>query len=150
MPKINSIKLKKPTDKFKKVSYRPWDLEGNQTAIRDTPLDALDDKNNQSTVLQTEDFEKTIRYLHGIQKEIIIYLCKNIDNVDNNYAYTKAISSNEMASNLDESKTSLSSSLYRLKKKNLVQSYENKTGRGGFASFMLDKSFYEFVKTTQL
>lgn len=137
MPRIDELQNKKQK-KFNKVSYRPWDTE-----LEDTQQPKLQDKEKQQIDINREfsyiDIEDKICGLYGVQKNILIFLAKNIKTEDNTYCYTNHISHKEIMDSLHSSRACISSSLTRLKTKEFIYSVANKPGRGGFALYKIPK-----------
>ncbi|OJX08959.1 MAG: hypothetical protein BGO76_06420 [Caedibacter sp. 38-128] len=157
MPTIDELKLKSRSKKFEKVSYRPWEIDV-ETSKTPTSIDHKEEQNSSKdtlnhTGLPSEnniDFTKTLRALYGLQKNILFYLCNKISHEDSQYAYTFAFSVHDLVEYTRSTKNSIASSLLRLKQKNLISAHENKPGRGGFASYRINKDFCKFLRQNSI
>jgi hypothetical protein len=168
MPLISDISKKTKT-RFQKKSYRPWDDElsevenskiddnpnklSNKTNIEsDRTNEASYNKANQSSLLSkdngnyfdTLDLKKELRNLFGAQKIIVQYLLNQIEENDNEYFFTKAISMDEFTTECKLPQNTIKGMLQKLKNKRLIEAYENKPGRGGYARYKFNKIVYSF------
>lgn len=157
MPTIDDLKLKNRSKKFEKISYRPWEFENNNPQGKPTnPITDRPEPENKLVTQETtshevsNDFAKILRSLFGIQKNIMFFLCNKISHEDNHYAYTFAFSAHDIVDYTRSTKNSIASSLLRLKQKNLIATHENKPGRGGFASYKLDKELCKFLRKNSI
>jgi hypothetical protein len=145
MPRIDDLKNKKQKV-FKKVSYRPWDTELEDTQRSEPQSPVPQNKESVPEKIKNEfsceDVKKEICGLYGVQKNILIFLAKNTSTEDDSYCYTNHISHKEIMDHVHSSRASISSSLTRLKTKGLVYSVANKPGRGGFALYKIPKEIY--------
>lgn len=154
MPKIDTLNLKKETKKFKKVAYRPWEMEEDlEKGIPPSPP-VLVENFSPSDKLHTQnkvpldnnsDAKKALRFIHGLQKDILVFLCQNVETIEKEEVYTSPLSIQSISEFINTSRASISCSLTRLKSKGLLSPYESKTGRGGFASYKISKNIYTLI-----
>ena len=157
MPTIDELKLKNKSKKFEKVSYRPWEIDVE--THKDIPENVPKEDNNTNKEINkltdsssniNNNFVTTLRGLYGIQKNILYYLCNKISHEDTQFAYTFAFSIHDLVQYTRSTKNSIASSLLRLKQKNLISAHEKKTGRGGFASYKINKDFCKFLRQNSI
>lgn len=171
MPLINNYnKNKEPVKRFQKKPYRPWDedllVSDHETITNNNTSEYLTSNNqiktphnyeaqsSETTDIQPSsivkdnfssfDFKKELRNLFGAQKIIIQYLLKQIEDDNNIYLITKAISMEEFTLVCKLSPNTIKGTLQTLKAKKLLQTYENKHGRGGYARYKFSKEVYTF------
>lgn len=166
MPLISDIdKNKTLKARFQKKSYRPWDdaLPKNNNQIDSTISQNLlsDNKNfkdniDQNTVLIDDinvafpsylpelNLKKELRNLFGAQKIIIKYLLEQIEENTNEYLITKGISMDEFTLACKLPPNTIKGMLQKLKAKKLLDTYENKPGRGGYARYNFTQEVYSF------
>jgi hypothetical protein len=157
MPTVDELKDKLKTKKFKKVSYRPWDMEQNPT-VEEVKLSTLaqqseaDPNSKKKETLSYSPWSsqsegaKSFRLLHGTQRNIMIFVCNKISHEDEEFSYTFPFPISELVEYTHSTTASIQGSLYQLKKKNLISTYENKPGRGGFASYKISKEFCNYIR----
>ncbi len=112
-------------------------LNENKNQIHE--VDTLTDNNHY-------EYDLKFRALHGVQKGIVIYICNSINQVDDKFAYTKPITISDMANYTNTSRATVASTLTRLKQKNLITTYQHKTGKGGFSLYTIEKNFFQFIE----
>lgn len=158
---------------FKKKAYRPWDNDlSDYTTI--TPVKEIDDekflpedKDNKKNLADDEldneiakvssasvplfsnqslelNLEKELRNLYGAQRIIIKYLLNQIEETANEYVITENISMEEFVSACNLPPNTIKGMLQKLKLKKLLESYENKPGRGGYARYKFAMEIYTF------
>lgn len=124
---------------FKKVSYRPWDDDvpsGSNT--KEAPVSLI--KNAPTKPLHAETTPSMmVISLYGVQRSILTFLFENIAHEDNVYFYTHFIDMRTLMRFTSCSKDTVETSLRRLRHKNVIESWQNKRGRGGFVSFRIRK-----------
>lgn len=171
MPLISDI-TKKTKTRFQKKSYRPWD--DKLPAIENSKIDDNHDKLSNNTISQNTksdynnevsynkinqndvlpegsvndidipDLKKELRNLFGAQKIIIQYLLNQVEENDGEYFFTKAISMDEFTTISKLPPNTIKGMLQKLKNKKLLEAYENKPGRGGYARYKFNKTVYSF------
>lgn len=169
MPLIADLNnKKKPNNKFEKKLYRPWDdisTTAHENVINDTSLanhkQQLDTvkKNNSKQAISTtnhiiltvsnfseEELKKIQRTLFGVQKTLLIYLLEKKEETFDNYIITECIYSEEVHKTLKLPLNTIKGMLQMLKKKKLVETFENKPGRGGFSRFKIAKQIYDYFE----
>lgn len=172
MPLISDISKKTKT-RFQKKSYRPWDDELTKIGDSKID-NTHDNKSSSNTISQsiqpeytdevsynkiksnnilsesgadyfhTLDLKKELRNLFGAQKIIIQYLLRQIEENDDEYFFTKAISMDEFTTECKLPPNTIKGMLQKLKNKKLLEAYENKPGRGGYARYKFAKIIYSF------
>lgn len=140
MPLIDDLlELQEKRKKFTKNTHNPWGEEGRASNVVGEILsNNLKDENEV-------DLEKIYRNIFGVQKNVLIHILRSIEKYDETYGISSPISTQDLSLLLKSSKKTIQSSLYKLKKAGLVESYEKKTGRGGYACYKVKKSFSEFI-----
>ncbi len=132
-----SNKPKKTKKKFEKTNYRPWDYDTNKQDTTITP-----EKKDKWTV--TKKILKNIDMYHGHQKKILLYLCGTANKENTSKYLTPPITINQIQENTKiEKQEVIYSSLTRLKRKNALKTHFNKPGKGGFAIYTINNSFFE-------
>jgi len=164
MPLITNHKDREVSKRFQKKSYRPWDDESlitnpqiitNNSANEDSPPNGnnINDIKNASSLNKNDiftddltevDLKKELRDLFGAQKTIIQYLLQQIEEDNNEYLVTKAISMEEFKITCNLTPNTVKGMLQKLKTKKLLKTYENKPGRGGYARYTFGKNIYTF------
>ncbi len=92
----------------------------------------------------TQDLEKESRRLFGAKKIILQYLLQHIEETHNEYVITKAITMDECTLNCKLPPNTTKATLQKLKHRNLLETHENKPGRGGYARYKFSKNVYKF------
>jgi len=160
MPLISDVNKKKDnTKKFKKKSYRPWDIYENSNKEE---IIVDDHQNNKVTTtneileentipISTKDnsflepqFEKLWRDLYGGKKILFLYLLHNIEEETENILITKSIILDDLSHELKLPYNTVKAYLTTLKKINLIGLEENKRGRGGYVRFNIKRHIYSF------
>lgn len=152
MPSIDNLNVVR-SKKFEKKAYRPWDnqfLEDvNEKKEDNVVLDILDSFDSPKSMLTSKiSLEKIDRELFGVQKSVLLLFIANIVDSNEEFAYTKPFSNEELCSSIKAPISSIKVSIGRLKKKGILQSNESKPGRGGYSSFKVPLSVYEYFKIT--
>ena len=167
-------KNKKIKTLFQKKSYRPWDdelLKNNGQIDRvinqqlspdstncpspseteptnsnnDQDIVSIDNIKELSTTYLSElNLKKELRNLFGAQKTIIKYLFEQIEEDKNDRIITKGVSMDEFALSCKLPPNTIRGMLQKLKAKKLLNTYENKPGRGGYARYYFTKEVYSF------
>lgn len=150
MPLIKDlIKENDLITKFKKKPYRPWDddilsvgVENNLNDIDQSVSEVI----NQNVSIKFEDeqvdqqlinYEMEYRNLYGVQKSIMAYFFKMIELNDDDYYYTQPIIIKNLSVLIKSSAPSIHTSLQRLKQKGLIESHNNKRGKGGYGCYKI-------------
>jgi hypothetical protein len=159
MPLISDINKDKSFKKnFKKVPYRPW---GNdETILQSDSPENIDNSEElvSSSVNDTEtvnilsktvistalDLKKVDRSLFGAQRSIFLYLIQNIEEYLDEYVITKCITTEDLNIRCDLLPTTIKATLQKLKAKGLIDTFEKKTGRGGFARYRINSETHSF------
>lgn len=170
-------KSKKIKTFFQKKSYRPWDDEllKNNSQI-DSPINQklpsdstnctnpgkvefTNNNNDQDIVLVDNiselsttylpelNLKKELRNLFGAQKTIIKYLFEQIEEDNIDLIITKGISMDEFALTCKLPPNTIRGMLQKLKAKKLLNTYENKPGRGGYARYYFTQEVYSFFRS---
>jgi predicted transcriptional regulator len=159
MPLIKDlIKENELMTKFKKKSYRPWDDDilsmGDENESNDNCLDKSVVINNSIPVLlkdvqidqQLINYETEYRNLYGVQKSIMAFFFKMIELNDGEYYYTQPIIIKNLSVLIKSSAPSIHTSLQRLKQKGLIESHNNKRGKGGYACYKIKVDIFNVFK----
>lgn len=138
--------------KFKRKAYRPWDEE-----LLEKRVDETQSYNNLEEALESSiidhsphALEPVLRGLYGIQKNILKYLLKNIESKDDNFCYTKAITTKSLTLATQSHSTSVQVSLQRLKQKKLLETFEHKTGRGGYSRYKIKREIVFLIDKVEI
>lgn len=91
-----------------------------------------------------QDLEKKFRGLFGAQKIILQYILTLIDDKLAEYVITASVSMDEFIIKCNLPPNTVKTMLQKLKHKNLLQTYEYKPGRGGYAKYKLPLEVYDF------
>ncbi|MDP1723425.1 MAG: hypothetical protein Q8L85_01830 [Alphaproteobacteria bacterium] len=157
MPLIKDLmKEKDLTTKFKKKSYRPWDddilsssVENDQSSNTEQ---AVIESADQRSPVQSQDvqvdqqlinYEREYRNLYGVQKSIIAYFLKTIESNDSEYYYTQPIIIKDLSVIVKSAAPSVHTSLQRLKQKGLIESHDNKRGKGGYGCYKIKVDIFQ-------
>lgn len=169
MPLISDFEQSKKNKKvFQKKAYRPWDsyyelnvaerlitLGDNNDTIKTSELhidydttnvsikDSLQSKTTNICAL-TFNLEKELRHLFGAQKIIIQYLVQQIEENYEEYVITRSISTEEFTAKCNIPANTVKGMLQKLKSKKLLETHENKPGRGGYARYKFKREVYDF------
>lgn len=167
MPLITDVlKDTERKKKFQKTAYRPWD---DDLTVRIDPSNSADTiayqqnkelediKNKKIISLPTQaitfenkevddgiDMEKCLRDLYGAHRIIFKLLIQLPVQKRESFFITDPISTNEIAEPTRLPINTIKTVISRLKTKNLLSTYENKPGRGGYGRYSFSKEVYEF------
>lgn len=167
MPSIDDLNFKKnKSKKFKKVSYRPWDIQptpdeevfNEKEKVPPTlfpsenklpPTKILDENilKDVKEVENPESIDKIIRDIWGVQKSIFVYMLENIQFRENGYQITNPIVTADLVSCTNSKENTVRSSIYRLHQRKYIDYYDRKTGKGGYACYRIKEDLAEaFLK----
>jgi len=166
MPLIADLNNKKKiNNKFEKKLYRPWDdisTITHENVINNTNLSnhkqqlSTINKNDSEQAINhitlaisnfsEEELKKLQRTLFGAQKTLLIYLLEKKEEGFDNYIITECIYSEEVHKTLKLPLNTIKGMLQMLKKKKLIETFENKPGRGGFSRFKIAVQIYNYFK----
>lgn len=163
MPSIDDLKKKKieTSKKFQKKPYRPWDdlfsnnAQDDKEVLReDLSRDNVDkdpesskqneEKKEESVSFEDVRLEKVFRDLYGAQKSILKYVLNSVEEEGEGGYISTSIAIIEISTSTKIPINTVKATLQKLKKKDLLQSYENKPGRGGYARYKINKKNYDF------
>ena len=142
MPLISDVTQKKPAKIFKKTNYRPWDIEEEKISPE------LKHQNND--LPNEENLVKVCRGLYGAQRLIILFLMKNIEEENNDFFITKNISILYFIEHCNIPANTIKKSCQLLKKKDLIDTYDKKPGRGGYVRYRIFKSTFKYLESNIL
>lgn len=144
MPLIDDLlELQEKRKKFTKNTHNPWGEQGRASNVVEEIIKThVNDKVDEVIAV---DFERTYRNIFGVQKNVLYHILRSIEKYDDLYGFSSPISTQDLVLLLKASKKTIQDSFYKLKKAGLVESYEKKTGRGGYACYKIKKEFAEFV-----
>lgn len=171
MPLISNHS-KSRSKRFEKKAYRPWDddliTSTNQKIINDVSSDKnlseeLNTPNTNKTRAKLEQkllhqeniaissdyltevsLKKELRNLFGAQKIIMHYLIAQVEENNEEYIVTKAVTIEEFIQECKLTPNTIKGMLQKLKNKKLLETHENKPGRGGYARYKFPKEIYSF------
>jgi hypothetical protein len=156
MPSITDLKNIKKTNKiFKKKEYRPWAGEEENKPTnkiiesKEKSSVSLDKLKNNKEIIQHEhfleiDLEKTWRCLYGAKKTILGIILTHIEETQNEYVITNAITTNQLILDSSLPANTIKTTLQQLKQDYLIVNHETKPGKGGFARYKISKNVYEY------
>jgi hypothetical protein len=90
------------------------------------------------------DKEKCLRDLYGAQRIIFKFLIMMPVQDKGGIFVTEPVSTNEIALSIKLPINTIKTVIGRFKSKKLLDSYENKPGRGGYGRYSFSKDLYEF------
>lgn len=158
MPLINEETLNKSNKKFKKKSYRPWDLEPepieehntdvHKKILKDIPI-VSEELNNSSQfsglIFQTDfEIEIFVKGLFGVQKNILTFLLSALDEEKTNIYLTKPFSRSDLVAYTKSNTGTVSTSLFRLQEKGVIKLQYSKKGKGSFSVFSVHHDIVRF------
>lgn len=156
MPAITDFtKTKKINKKFQKKEYRPWDIavnDPNEKAIiieQDKILNTTTSLSNEEAAQETPfniDLNMQWRRLFGAKKQLLVYILKNIEEVNQNEVITQIITLEQLTQDLKIPINTIKGSLAQLKKHNLIKNEDAKPGRGGYARYKIPKKIFLFIE----
>ena len=171
MPLISNLnnKNKEKNKLFQKKSYRPWDHDLQINTITENikneeepsfesnikiesiineeikkNLSVLHNNPEMPCDLIKLNLEQELRKLYGAQKVVIQYLLKQIEEKHEKYVITMNVSMENFMLACKLPQNTIKGMLQKLKNKGLLESYENKPGRGGYARYKFKKEIYAF------
>lgn len=143
MPLIKDLmKEKDLTTKFKKKSYRPWDDDILSSSVENDLSSNTEQAVIESADQQLINYEREYRNLYGVQKAIIAYFLKTIESNDAEYYYTQPIIIKDLSVIVKSATPSVHTSLQRLKQKGLIESHDNKRGKGGYGCYKIKADIF--------
>jgi len=166
MPLITEVKTKKG-NKFKKKNYRPWDIglsgDSDEKLFKDNELitevvdevkkrHAIVSKTNGNTIQKDEsnfsvlELERIQRNLYGAKKDVFIYIIQQVDINNKNEVISRPITLEQLINKLGLPANTIKGALYQLKKEELLFNEEYKPGRGGYATYRINKEIYLFFE----
>lgn len=161
MPKISDHLENSKNKKFKKVSYRPWDMVSDITEQNAKNVDNQE-LSNIDVKLATKDYKKNIhepnkkldvrswnnksalekkifiQSICGIQKNVLRYMVSKVDLDVSDIKITNPIYRSDLMQATKSSYGSISSAILRLSEKGMINVYYKKPGVGGFTIFQLN------------
>lgn len=170
MPLIKDIVLNEADHKkkFQKKAYRPWDDDmpiktydipeesnyipsGEKVNMQVLPVADVANvvslqliSQSHGNLLDELDLEKSLRDLYGAQRVIFKFLIGlQVQELENIFV-TQPIATNEIALATKLPMNTITTVIGRLKIKKLLQTYENKPGRGGYGRYSFSKYIYSF------
>jgi hypothetical protein len=162
MPLISDIKKDKEKSKiFKKKSYRPWDE--NELSSFHNIITTIGESDDNISLMDTDkvfihsttthspldnfseqNLKKELRNLFGAQKIVMQYLLNQIEEANDEFVVTKCIVINEFSTMCKLPSNTIKSTLLKLKSKGLLETYEKKPGRGGYARYKFTQNIFTF------
>lgn len=158
MPKISDHLENSKNRKFKKISYRPWDMgadvhdksskdqDSTGLAIKLERQELKESTKQINEKLDVRSWENKsalekkifIQSICGIQKNVLRYMVSKVDNDVSDIKITNPIYRSDLMQATKSSYGSLSSAILRLSEKGMINVYYKKPGVGGFTIFQLN------------
>lgn len=146
MPRIDESLLK-PTKKFKKVEYRPWENINEESSSELKPcaenVEVIKTVKDESNVLDRELY-KLRRSLLPNHVESLSYLARSVDYIEGEYVYFVPVFFSEVPKELGYTASNFRAHVQKLRKLGLVEVAEIKPGRGGYSCYRMHKNKFTF------
>lgn len=141
IPKAQEIDIKEQPHEFQKISYRPWD--DDTIPVEEKPQIS---KKRKSTTEPAMSPEMVIQSLYGVQRAILSYLLDNEEKEKDGFVYTRPVNMQDISLYANCRAPTASTSIKRLKAKNIIESIHHKAGRGAFVCFRIPVEFKRELK----